>query len=433
MFEVIKKVKEINFERRIKADNHTFTGKSYFNDELEKNKNLELDFIIAKPRMAYYMRYSTNIYNIYLKYVSSDDIFVYSIDEIFADVTSYLKTYKMTARELVTKMVQNVYEETGITATAGIGTNMYLAKIAMDIVAKHMKPNDNGVRIAELDEMSYRKMLWGHTPITDFWRVGRGYSKRLAENKMYTMGDVARCSLENEDLLYKIFGVNAELLIDHAWGYENTLMKDVKEYKPESNSISSGQVLHEPYDYEKTELIIKEMAELLALDLTKKNLETNKIVITIGYDTINLTDDKIRKKYNGEITLDRYERAVPKHSHGTINLGLPTSSTKIIRENAVKLFERIANKDLYVRRLNITAEDVKKADDKSKDNFEQINLFEEDDEKENIEKIKKEKRLQTTMVNLKNKYGKNAILKGMNFEEGGTTIERNSEIGGHHE
>ena len=379
------------------------------------------------------MRYSTNIYNIYLKYVSSDDIFVYSIDEIFADVTSYLKTYKMTARELVTKMVQNVYEETGITATAGIGTNMYLAKIAMDIVAKHMKPNDNGVRIAELDEMSYRKMLWGHTPITDFWRVGRGYSKRLAENKMYTMGDVARCSLENEDLLYKIFGVNAELLIDHAWGYENTLMKDVKEYKPESNSISSGQVLHEPYDYEKTELIIKEMAELLALDLTKKNLETNKIVITIGYDTINLTDDKIRKKYNGEITLDRYGRAIPKHSHGTINLGLPTSSTKIIRENAVKLFERIANKDLYVRRLNITAEDVKKADDKSKDNFEQINLFEEDDEKENIEKIKKEKRLQTTMVNLKNKYGKNAILKGMNFEEGGTTIERNSEIGGHHE
>ena len=383
--------------------------------------------------MSYYMKYSTNIYNIYLKYVSSDDIFVYSIDEIFADVTSYLKTYKMTARELVTKMVQNVYEETGITATAGIGANMYLAKIAMDIVAKHMKPNANGVRIAELDEMSYRKMLWGHTPITDFWRVGRGYSKRLAENKMYTMGDVARCSLENEDLLYKIFGVNAELLIDHAWGYESTLMKDVKEYKPESNSISSGQVLHEPYNYEKTKLIIKEMADLLALDLTKKNLETNKIVITIGYDIINLTDEKIRKNYVGEITLDRYGRAVPKHSHGTINLGLFTSSEKIIRENAVTLFERIANKDLYVRRLNITADNVKDIREENKNNFEQINLFEENAEKENIEKIQKEKRLQSTMVNLKNKYGKNAILKGMNFEKGGTTIERNSEIGGHHE
>ena len=315
LFEVVQKVKEINIERKRHAPNQTFTGSSYDNIALKRNSDLELTYLVAPPRMAYYIKYSTKIYNIYLKWFSSDDIYVYSIDEVFIDITHYLKTYKLSARDLVTKVIQDIYENTGITATAGIGTNLYLCKVAMDIVAKHVEPNKNGVRIAGLDELTYRKLLWNHRPLTDFWRVGKGYSNRLEEHRIYTMGDIARTSLNNEDLLYKLFGVNAELLIDHAWGYEPCTIKQIKSYKPSTNSICSGQVLHCPYDYKKTELIVKEMAELLSLDLVEKNLVTDQIVLTIGYDIENLTNSQISNLYKGEITIDRYGRRIPKHAH----------------------------------------------------------------------------------------------------------------------
>ena len=313
LFEVIQKVREINIERKLKAPNHVFTGSSYDDIALKKNSDLELSYIIAPPRMKYYMQYSTKIYDIYLKWFSADDIYVYSIDEVFIDVTHYLKTYNMRASELITKVIQDVYENTGITATGGMGTNLYLAKIAMDIVAKHTKPNKNGVRIGGLDEMTYRKLLWDHKPLTDFWRVGKGYATKLEKHGIYTMGDIARVSINNEDLLYKLFGINAELLIDHAWGYENTTIESIKAYKPATNSISSGQVLHCPYNYEQTKLIVKEMTELLTLDLVDKNLVTNQIVLTIGYDIENITSRDI--SYNGEVTTDRYGRKVPKHAH----------------------------------------------------------------------------------------------------------------------
>ena len=315
LFEVVQKVKEVNTMRKLKAPNQTFTGSSYDNTALLKNADLELSYIVAPPRMAYYMKYSTNIYNIYLKWFSSEDIYVYSIDEVFIDLTHYLKTYKMRARDLVTKVIQDVYESTGITATAGIGTNLYLCKVAMDIVAKHVEPNKNGVRIAGLDEITYRKLLWSHRPITDFWRVGKGYATRLEKHGIFTMGDVARTSLRNEELLYKLFGINAELLIDHAWGWEPVTLENIKAYKPATNSISSGQVLHCPYDYEKTKLIVKEMTELLTLDLVEKNLVTDQIVLTVGYDIENLTDPVIKDSYKGEITTDRYGRKIPKHAH----------------------------------------------------------------------------------------------------------------------
>ena len=315
LFEVVQKVKEINIERKRHAPNQTFTGSSYDNIALKRNSDLELTYLVAPPRMAYYIKYSTKIYNIYLKWFSSDDIYVYSIDEVFIDITHYLKTYKLSARDLVTKVIQDIYENTGITATAGIGTNLYLCKVAMDIVAKHVEPNKNGVRIAGLDELTYRKLLWNHRPLTDFWRVGKGYSNKLEEHRIYTMGDIARTSLNNEDLLYKLFGVNAELLIDHAWGYEPCTIKQIKSYKPSTNSICSGQVLHCPYDYKKTELIVKEMAELLSLDLVEKNLVTDQIVLTIGYDIENLTNSQISNLYKGEITIDRYGRRIPKHAH----------------------------------------------------------------------------------------------------------------------
>ncbi len=439
LFEVIQKVNEVNFNRKRKAPNHILEGESYSAVELSKNPSLKLGFIAAPPRMAYYMKYSCNIYNIYLKYISHEDIFSYSIDEIFCDVTNYLKTYKMTARELVTKMIQEVYETTGITATAGIGTNMYLAKIAMDIVAKHIKPNANGVRIAELDEKTYRKLLWGHRPLTDFWRVGKGYTKKLEKYNLFTMGDIARCSIENEDLLYKLFGVNAELLIDHSWGYEPTTIQQVKNYRPENNSISSGQVLHCPYDAEKTKLIVKEMTDLLVLDLVSKNLVTNQIVLTIGYDSQNLSDTEISKKYRGEVTVDRYGRNIPKHAHGTINLKKNTSSTKQIMEATMQLYDKIINKDLLVRRINVVANHVTdNSKIEKKQEFQQLDMFTnyekiiKEKEQERI-KEEKERNLQYAVINIKRKYGKNSILKGMNFQEGGTTIERNEQIGGHKE
>ncbi len=435
LFEVIQKVNEINYKRKFKAKNHEFIGSSYNDTELKNNPNLKLDFISAPPRMALYMEYSTLIYNIYLKYVSPNDIYLYSIDEVFIDITNYLKLKKLTPRQMLTKMINDVFNTTGITATGGIGTNMYLAKIAMDIGAKHVKADKNGVRIAELDEMTYRKLLWDHKPITDFWRVGKGYAKKLQENDIYTMGDVARCSIENEELLYKLFGINAELLIDHSWGYEPCTMKDVKSFKPETNSLSSGQVLHQPYDYEKTKLIVKEMTDLLVLDLVDKHLVTDQLVLTIGYDIENLTNPEIKKIYKGEITTDRYGRKIPKHAHGTINLKNKTSSTKIIMEAIEELYEKIINKDLLVRRINVVANNVVNESliYENKTN-EQLSLFI-DYEKMEQEKqnIRKENNLQHTIIDIKKKYGKNSILKGMNLEKAGTTIERNAQIGGHKE
>ena len=434
LFEVVQKVKEINADRKRRAPGHIFTGKSINELELNKNSSLQLDYIAAPPRMAHYMQYSTQIYNVYLKYFAPEDIYVYSIDEVFCDVTHYLKTYNMTARKLVTKVIQDVYETTGITATAGIGTNMYLCKIAMDIVAKHVKPDKNGVRIAGLDEMSYRKLLWNHRPITDFWRVGKGYANKLEQHRIYTMGDVAKTSIYNEELLYKLFGVNAELLIDHSWGWECVTIDSIKAYKPTTNSICSGQVLHCPYNYENTRLIVKEMTELLSLDLVKKNLVTNQIVLEIGYDIDNLTDSEIKGKYNGEVTTDRYGRKVPKHAHGTINIDHKTSSTKIIMEATLNLYERIINKDLLVRRLNITANNVTNIADEKEKSYEQIDLFTNYEEvNKNRKKEADELRIQKAMIDIKQKYGKNAIVKGMNLQKEGTTIERNGQIGGHRE
>ena len=428
LFEVESKVKELNSTRGN-------IGSSYLDSELKKDNNLKLDYIVALPRMKLYMKYSTKIYNIYLKYISEDDIFVYSIDEVFCDITNYLSYYNLTAKELATKIIQDIIKETGITATAGIGSNLYLAKVAMDIVAKHEDADEYGVRTAILDESSYRKILWNHKPLTDFWRVGRGYSKKLEALDLYTMGDIARYSLTNEDKLYKLFGVNAEILIDHAWGYEPTTIKDVKNYKPEHNSISSGQVLHEPYDYLKAKLIIKEMTELLSLDLVNKHLVTDQITLTIIYDVTNINNPKIN--YNGPVTLDMYGRLVPKHSHGTIRIDHKTNSVKVIMNHMLKLIDRIINKDLLVRKINICFCDVIKEDNvTTKKEVLQLNLFDdvinnEEIKNNNIIKEKEENILSHTLLDIKNKYGKNAILKGMNLENGATTIERNKQVGGH--
>ena len=437
LFEVVQKIKEVNIERRKKINYRKFIGKSSNIEELNKNNNLEVDYIVATPRMSYYMKYSTDIYNVYLKYIAPEDIYVYSIDEVFCDITNYLNYNKMTAEELVTKIIHDVYETTGITATAGIGTNMYLAKVAMDIVAKHTEPDKYGVRIAKLDEMTYRQKLWTHQPLTSFWRVGQGYAKKLEANHIYTMGDIARCSINNEELLYKLFGVNAELLIDHAWGYEPCTIKDIKSYKPVRNSLTSGQVLHCAYDHKKTKLIIKEMADSLSLDLVAKNLVTEQLILTIGYDIENLTNPNIQNKYSGEVTIDYYGRKVPKHAHGTINLDHKTSSSKLIIESALKLYDRIINKDLLVKRINLVAGNVIDKN-KVKDliTYEQYDIFTDytklqKQREEDLKKEKEEDKLQHTLLDIKNKYGKNSILKGMNLEEGGTTIDRNNQIGGH--
>lgn len=432
LFEVMEKIREINIMRKVKAPEHIFKGSSSNELELKNNPSLELDYITAPPQMGLYVKYSTEIYNIYLKYFAPEDIFAYSIDEVFCDVTHYLKTYNMTSTELVTTVLQDVYETTGITATAGIGTNLYLCKVALDIVAKQVKPNKNGVRIAELDELSYRKLLWDHTPITDFWRVGKGYAKKLEKYRIFTMGDVARTSIQNEDLLYKLFGVNAELLIDHSWGWECATIESVKAYKPQTNSISSGQVLHSPYNYEKTKLIVKEMTELLSLDLVRKRLVTNQIVLNIEYDTENIISPEI--SYKGEITIDRYGRKIPKHAHGTINIDHKTSSTKIIMDIVMELYERIINKKLLIRKINITANNVVNEDAFEEQTYEQIDLFINYEElNKKREKEKSEREIQRAMIEIKNKYGKNSIIKGMNLQEGGTTIKRNSQIGGHKE
>ena len=443
LFEVIQKVNAANNIRKLKAPNHVFSGSSDDSTELQKNPSLKIDYIIAPPRMARYMEYSTKIYNIYLKYIAPEDIHIYSIDEVFIDVTHYLSTYNMTARELAMTMIQDILDTTGITATAGIGTNMYLCKIAMDIVAKHIEPDKNGVRIAKLDEMSYRRLLWNHRPITDFWRVGRGYSKKLEKIGLYTMGDIARCSIGkptdyyNEELLYKLFGINAELLIDHAWGYEPCTMEDVKAYKPETNSISSGQVLHCPYEFDKARLVVKEMTDLMVLDLVDKGLVTNQIVLTIGYDIENITDKNRSQSYKGTVTTNYYGKKVPKPAHGTTNLPKQTSSTTLITNAVMELYDKIVNKKLLIRRINIVANKlVDEHSVKNANKYEQLDLFTDYEilkkqrEKENAES-EREKRMQNTILDIKKKFGKNAILKGMNLQEGATAKDRNNQIGGH--
>ncbi len=439
LFEAKELIRKANADRRKNAPNKKFTGVSFDDDKLKKDKSLEIGYITAVPRMALYSKYSAKIYGIYLKYFSKEDIHDYSIDEVFIDATDYVKATKLSPEELVRKVIKDVLNETGITATAGIGTNLYLCKVAMDIVAKRVKPDKYGVRVAYLDEKSYRKELWSHTPITDFWRVGKGYATKLAHYGIYTMGDIARCSLGkpnqvwNEDLLYKLFGINAELLIDHAWGWEPCLMKDVKAYKPSTNSISAGQVLHCAYKAEDARLITREMVDALVLDLVEKGYLTNQIVLTVSYDIDNLTNPVISKNYKGEITVDYYGRKAPKHAHGTTNLEKYTSSTKMITQKTLELFDKIVNFDLFVRRINISACKLLKEEDvKKEQGAMQLSFFDDyEKEKRDIEMEQKERNVQKAVINIKKKFGKNAILKGMNLQEGATARDRNEQIGGH--
>ena len=443
LFEAVQQVKKANAERLRKAPGHKFTGTSSDAIELAAHPELELSYITAVPRMAHYMEHSTRIYNIYLKYIAPEDIHVYSIDEVFIDLTHYLSSSGLNAREFAKRMIQDVLETTGITATAGIGTNMYLAKVAMDIVAKHIPADENGVRIAELDEMSYRRQLWSHRPLTDFWRVGRGYAKKLEEVGLFTMGDISRCSVGksndyyNEDLLYKLFGINAELLIDHAWGWEPCTIAEVKQYKPESNSVGSGQVLHCPYDFEKAKLVVKEMTDQMVLDLVDKKLVTDQIVLTVGYDIENLNNADRRKQYHGEVTIDRYGRRIPKHAHGTTNLKRQTSSTKLITDAVIELYDRIVDRNLLIRRINITANRlVDESSVKKEEVYEQLDLFTDYEaqrkkQEEEEAALDREKRMQEAMLSIKKKFGKSAVLKGMNLQKGATARDRNEQIGGH--
>ena len=443
LFEVVQKIKEVNAARQRSAPGRRFAGSSSDYNELKIRPDLAVDYIVAPPQMARYMEISTQIYDIYMKYIAPEDMHVYSIDEVFMDVTSYLNTYRLSARELAMKIILDVLHTAGITATAGIGTNLYLCKVAMDIEAKHIQPDKNGVRIAELDEMSYRRKLWSHRPLTDFWRVGRGYANKLEQNGIFTMGDVARCSVGkhneyyNEDLLYKLFGVNAELLIDHAWGWEPCTIADIKAYKPESNSIGSGQVLQYPYDFEKAKLVVKEMTDALVLDLVEKGLVTNQLTLTVGYDIENLTDQNRRKKYRGEVKTDRYGRKIPKHGHGTANLEGYSSSTKQIMAAMLELFDRIVDKNLLIRRLNVTANRV--IDEKSMPKppqYQQMDFFtdyaaEQEKQKAEQAELAREKKIQEAMIDIKKRFGKNAVLKGTNLSEGATGKDRNNQIGGH--
>ena len=442
LFEVVRKVREINGERIKKAPGHRFLGTSIQEAELQASPELALDYVVAPPQMAKYMEKSGEIYQVYLKYIAPEDMHVYSIDEVMMDVTEYLETYRLTAEELARTMILDVLRTTGITATAGIGPNLYLAKVAMDIEAKHTPPDENGVRIAVLDEMSYRRSLWSHRPLTDFWRVGRGYAGKLEEHGLFTMGDVARCSVGkpgeyyNEDLLYRLFGVNAELLIDHAWGWEPCTIADIKAYRPENSSIGSGQVLSCPYSWEKAELVVQEMADQLALRLVEKRLIAGQLVLTVGYDRENLRNPDRENPYRGEISSDRYGRAVPKHGHGTVNLEQPASSGRILMEAAKELYERIVDRRLLIRRIDLTAGRVETEETVSgREVFRQMELFA-DPEKEKRDaeqksELERERKLQEAMLGIKKKYGKNAILKGMNLQEGAIAAQRNRQIGGH--
>ena len=437
MFEVIQKVKEVNLVRQQKAPGKRLTGASWDAIALGRDGTLALDYIVAPPRMAHYIDYSTRVYGVYLKYVAPQDIHVYSIDEVFLDVTPYLPLHNRSAREFAKTILQDVLAETGITATAGIGTNLYLSKVAMDIVAKHVKPDQDGVRIAKLNERTYRQLLWEHRPLTDFWRVGRGYARKLEAHGLMTMGDIARCSINREKLLYKLFGVNAELLIDHAWGWEPCTIQDIKAYRPVSNSLSSGQVLHCPYPWEKARIIVREMVDQMALDLVDKELVTDQIVLTVGYDIENLTDPVRAQAYQGPVTVDHYGRRVPKHANGTINLGEHTSSTKRITEAVLLLYDRITDPALLVRRITMGANHVI-GEGVAQENAtpEQLDMFCDYEtlcrcrEREEAT-LDREKRRQKVILDIKKKYGKNAILKGTNLEEGATAMARNCQIGGH--
>lgn len=482
LFEVEQKVKEANARRQTRAPKNILDGKSVFATELNENPNLAIDYIAAKPRMALYMSKSTQIYDVYLRYIAPEDIYAYSVDEVFIDASGYLKPYGLNAHDFARLLVREVFKETGITATAGIGPNLYLCKIAMDIGAKHTEADADGVRIAELDEYSYRRLLWDHRPITDFWRVGRGYAKKLAKKSIFTMGDIARCSLGtssdyyNEDLLYKMFGVNAELLIDHAWGYEPCTLAEVKSYRPQRKSLVSGQVLQNAYTYEKTRIVVREMMELLALDLVDKGLLTNQIVLTVGYDIENLSDPERRKAYKGEITVDGYGREVPKHAHGTGNLPFSTASTKLTTDCVLEVFDRVVDESLLTRRISITANNLvleseyKRESEVASAEPEQISMFDmlaggddsqapervsskeatvySEQDKPNStmvaesisgsaandkseDTLEKEKQVQEVMLKIKKRFGKNAILKGTNLQEGATAKERNAQIGGH--
>ena len=444
LFEVLQVVDNVNSER-IKYTHHGFTGKSYLKSILDKNPTYELEFIAAPPRMAYYIEYSTRIYKIYLKYIAPEDIHVYSIDEVFIDITGYLKLYKCSAYDLAKNIIKDIFDTTGITSTAGIGTNMYLAKVAMDIVAKTIPADKDGVRISYLDELSYREKLWTHTPLTDFWRVGPGYARKLEDHGIYTMGDIAKCSvgdeysIRNEELLYKLFGVNAELLIDHAWGYEPATIKDVKSYKPDNKCIGSGQVLQSAYSYDEAKIVVKEMTDLLSLDIVEKKVLTNQIVLHISYDADNLKIEGIVNKYNGEITVDSYGRPRPKSAHGTINLEEFTSSTHKLVQAVSALYEHIVNPILLVRKVSITFNNIT-SESSPKITKKQLTIFDflEDDDVEEKEKkleeekkLKKEKDVQEVMIEIKKRFGKNSILKGVNLTEGSTARSKNNQIGGH--
>jgi DNA polymerase V len=444
LFEVVQKVRAANRLRQAKAPLHRFAGETPDDAVLQSSPEYAIDYIVAPPRMAHYLEYSARIYDVYLKYVVPEDIHVYSIDEVFMDVTAYLRAHNVSARELAGAIILDVLNSVGITATAGMGTNLYLAKIAMDVVAKKTQPDANGVRVAELDELSYRKLLWSHRPLTDFWRVGKGYAGKLEEHGLFTMGDIARCSLgkqneyHNEDLLYKLFGVNAELLIDHAcWGWEPCGMAGIKAYKPSANSIGSGQVLHDPYTFEKARLVVREMTDLLVLDLVDKRLVTDQIVLTIGYDRENLTNPEISSLYKGAVTTDMYGRKIPKHAHGTINLEMQTSSTKVVTEAVMELFDRIVDGNLLVRRVNIVANHVvNESAARRPSGHGQLELFTDYEaiqrqEEARIAELQRERRTQEAVLSIRKKFGKNMLLKGMNLEDGAAAKERNRQIGGH--
>lgn len=439
LFEVRQRVREINGRRLAKAPGGRFSGSSCSAARLEAVPSLSLDFLIARPRMAHYIKYSTWIYEIYQKYFSPEDMVVYSIDEVFVDMTDYLKLYQLCPKQLARKVILDVLDTTGITAAAGIGTNLFLCKAAMDIVAKHIPADENGVRIAYLDEMQYRRLLWDHRPITDFWRVGRGYARRLEENGLFTMGDVARCSVWNEALLYRLFGKNAELLIDHAWGWEPCTVPAVKSYRPDSSSLGSGQVLPCAYDVEKARLVLLEMADALALDLVDRGLMTDQLVLTVGYDIENLTDPRRAEKYQGEVTTDGYGRRIPRHGHGTETLEKHTSSAREILKATAELYDRVTDSTLLIRRLNLTANHIlteAEAAERSAP-YRQLDLFTDyealaEKEEQERQELAREKKMQQAVLSIKKKFGKNAILKGSSLEEGATARTRNAQIGGHH-
>lgn len=445
LFEVVERVKQVNADRLRKAPGHAFTGSSSNDPELKSHPELALDYLVAPPRMKLYMDYSARVFEVYLKYIAPEDIHPYSIDEVFMDVTNYLSTYGLSPRGIAERMIQDVLKTTGITATAGIGSNLYLCKVAMDIVAKHIKPDQNGVRIAQLNEHTYRQLLWDHRPLTDFWRVGRGYARKLEAHGLHTMGDIVRCSVGkptdyyNEKLLYQLFGVNAELLIDHAWGWEPCTIADIKAYKPEFNSIGSGQVLQEPYSFAKARLVVCEMADQLSLDLVDKGLVTKQLTLTVGYDRENLQDPERRKRYHGAVTRDPYGREIPKHAHGTVNLEMSTASAKALIDAASRLFDRIVNQGLLIRRLNLTAVRVLPIGSvEDAHSCEQLDLFSNfgpaaEARRRQDAALARERKIQAAMLDIKKKYGKNAILKGMNLEDGATARERNRQVGGHHE